>query len=175
MPRSPAPGRSPADEAALRLVRTAQTHVGRGLFARRRLAAGTVVGEIRGTVCDAHPPDPTYCMELPSGRLLEPAAPFRFLNHCCDPNCELFYWCEEDGRASEEDRLWVQTIRDVAPGEELLIDYAWPADAAIPCRCGAANCRGWIVDPDEWHLLPTMTPAPSAPAPDGDAPRSPPS
>jgi len=143
---------TPADP--LRLVRPGPTHVGRGVFARRRIRGGTVIGEIRGTVCDAHPPDPSYCMELPSGRVLEPGPPFRFLNHSCDPNCELFYWCEDDDRASQEDRLWVQTVRDVAAGEELSIDYCWPADAAIPCRCGASNCRGWIVDPEEWHLLP---------------------
>jgi hypothetical protein len=124
-----------------------------------------VIGEILGEVCDAHPADPSYCMELPSGRVLEPSAPFRFLNHSCDPNCELFYWCDEDDRASQEDRLWLQTIHDVQAGEELLIDYCWPADAAIPCRCGAPNCRGWIVDPDEWHLIPApTTPREASPA-----------
>ena len=47
----------------------------------------------------------------------------------------------------------LQTIRDIEPGGEVLIDYCWPADASIRCRCGAPNCRGWIVDPDELHLL----------------------
>jgi hypothetical protein len=96
-------------------------------------------------------------MELSAGRLLDPAPPLRFMNHSCDPNCEIFYWeTEPEGGANlEEDRLWLQTIRPVEPGEEILIDYSWPADAAIPCRCGAANCRGWIVDPAELHLLTT--------------------
>ncbi|RLS76374.1 MAG: hypothetical protein DWI03_09305, partial [Planctomycetota bacterium] len=61
----------------------------------------------------------------------------------------------EGGTNLEEDRLWLQTIRPVEPGEEILIDYSWPADAAIPCRCGATSCRGWIVDPAELHLLTT--------------------
>jgi SET domain-containing protein len=74
------------------------------------------------------------------------------VNHSCDPNCELFYWFDEDSEA-QEDRLWVQTIRPIKPGEELSIDYCWPADAAIPCRCGTESCRGWIVDPAERHLL----------------------
>lgn len=134
------------------LVLTARALVGTGVFARRRLKAGMVVGEIHGEICDEHPADPSYCMELPSGRVLEPGAPFRFLNHSCDPNCELFYWTEED-RPAAEDRLWLQTIRSIEPGEELLIDYAWPADAAIPCQCGAAGCRGWVVDVDELHLV----------------------
>ncbi len=144
----------------------AESAVGRGVFARRDLRAGTVLGEIDGVVLDVEPADPSYCMELPSGRVLEPEPPLRFLNHSCEPNCELFYWTD-DAAALQEDRLWLQTIRAVTAGEELLIDYGWPATAAIPCRCGTAGCRGWIVDAEERHLLP--------PAPAGGDPRSSPS
>jgi hypothetical protein len=134
------------------LIRIDMTPVGRGVFARRPLQANLVLGEITGTILDDHPEDSSYVMELASGRLLDPAAPLRFVNHSCDPNCEIFYWDEEDG-TPPEDRLFLQTIRAIAKGEELSIDYSWPADAAIPCRCGAANCRGWIVDPEERHQL----------------------
>lgn len=146
--------RSLATETATlaRLLRIAETPVGKGVFARRRIPVGTVLGEVRGEILDAHPADSSYVMELPGGRLLDPAAPFRFVNHGCDPNCELFYWEAEPG-ATEEERLWMQTIRPIEAGAELLIDYAWPADAAIPCRCGASNCRGWIVDPAERHEI----------------------
>ena len=82
----------------------------------------------------------------------QPDNPARFVNHSCEPNCELFYW-EADPGTTEEERLWLQTIRPIQAGEELLIDYSWPADAAIPCRCGTATCRGWIVDPAERHLI----------------------
>ena len=149
----------PAPSAKLqRLIRVGETHVGRGVFARRRIPGGAVLGEIFGEILDDHPEDSSYVMELPSGKLLEPAAPLRFLNHSCDPNCELFYWFDET-QSVQEDRLWLQTIRPIDPGAELLIDYSWPADAAIACRCGAGNCRGWIVDPAELHLMPpTETP-----------------
>lgn len=134
------------------LVRVGQTHVGRGVFARRRLRPDLVLGQILGEHLDDHPEDSSYVMELPSGKLLDPAAPLRFVNHSCDPNCEIFYW-EADAGEVQEDRLWLQTIRPIEPGEELLIDYSWPAEAAIPCRCGAANCRGWICNPEQLHLL----------------------
>jgi hypothetical protein len=140
-------------ERLKKLVRVGPTHVGQGVFAARRLRSGIVIVEIKGDVLDDHPADPSYCMELPTGKLLEPAAPLRFVNHSCDPNCELFYWFDED-KGLQEDRLWLQTIRSIEPGEELSIDYCWPADAAIPCRCGAQECRRWIVDPAERHLLP---------------------
>ena len=135
-----------------RLVRTGQTHVGRGVFARRRLKADMLLGEIHGEILNEHPEDSSYVMELPSEKLLEPAAPLRFVNHSCDPNCEIFYWEVEPGEV-QDDRLWLQTIRAIEADEELLIDYSWPADAAIPCRCGAATCRGWICDPAELHLV----------------------
>jgi len=135
-----------------KLVRLGETAVGKGVFARRRLAADRILCEIEGEILDDYPDDPNYCMGLPSGKLLEPAAPLRFLNHSCDPNCELFYW-EDEETNQQEDRLWLQTIRPIAAGEQLLIDYCWPAETAIPCRCGATTCRGWIVDPDEEHLL----------------------
>ena len=137
----------------LNLIRVGDTPVGRGVFARRQLETDLVLGEILGNTLDDHPEDSSYVMELPSLRLLDPAPPLRFLNHSCDPNCEIFYWFEEDSNV-QEDRLWLQTIRPIEAGEELLIDYCWPADAAIPCRCGTNLCRGWIVDPAERHLLP---------------------
>ena len=152
----------PNRERLRRFVRVGPTHVGQGVFAVRRLRAGLMIGEVKGDVLDDHPEDPSYCMELPSGRLLEPAAPLRFVNHSCDPNCELFYWFDEE-QGPQEDRLWLQTIRPIEPGEELSIDYCWPADAAIPCRCGTPDCRRWIVDPAERHLLPPDPDAGAAP------------
>jgi hypothetical protein len=146
--RTIGPGSSRLD----RLLRVGNTAVGRGVFARRRISGGVVLAEVRGEILDDHPEDSSYVMELPGGRLLDPAAPLRFVNHSCDPNCELFYWEVEPGE-TEEERLWLQTIRPIEPGEELLIDYSWPADAAIPCRCGTPVCRGWIVDPLELHLV----------------------
>lgn len=152
MPVSSASSAAPVPSRLERLVRVGETHVGRGVFARRRLKADIVLGEILGEILADHPEDSSYVMELPSCKLLEPAAPLRFLNHSCDPNCEIFYWEAEPGTV-QEDRLWLQTIRPIEPGEELLIDYSWPADAAIPCRCGATGCRGWICDPAELHLV----------------------
>jgi len=162
MPTQPTPARAAVRPSLDRLVRIGQTHVGNGVFARRRLKAEIVVGEILGEHLADHPEDSSYVMELPSGQLLEPAAPLRFMNHCCDPNCEIFYWEADEGEVQEE-RLWLQTIRPIEAGQEILIDYSWPADAAIPCRCGAANCRGWICDPAELHLIEGRSEGPQAP------------
>jgi hypothetical protein len=41
----------------------------------------------------------------------------------------------------------------IQPGQELTIDYAWPANAAIPCLCQSKSCRGWIVAAKELRKL----------------------
>lgn len=142
----------------MRKIRIEDTPVGKGVFAERKLGEDVVLGEIFGEILDDHPEDSSYCMELQSGRLLEPEPPLRFVNHSCEPNCELFYWVDEESDEPGEDRLWLQTLRKIEPGEELTIDYCWPADAAIRCRCQSSACRGWIVDPDEFDQLATSQP-----------------
>ncbi len=145
-------------ERLMRRIRIEETPVGKGVFAQRGFARDVVIGEIFGEVLEEHPEDSSYCMELQSGRLLEPQPPLRFLNHSCEPNCELFYWVDEESKAPPEDRLWLQTVRPVAVGEELTIDYCWPADAAIRCCCQKASCRGWVVDPDEFDQIAASQP-----------------
>jgi uncharacterized protein len=68
----------------------------------------------------------------------------RFINHSCDPNCDAVV---------DNGRIWIETIRDVEPGEELAYDYAYEleerhspaAKRRYPCSCGAENCRGTIL------------------------------
>jgi hypothetical protein len=132
------------------IVRIGPTPLGHGVFARRRFRAHEVIGVIRGQVIENPDYASDYCIDLGDGRSLEPTAPFRFLNHRCQPNCELFYLETDD--ATQRDRLWVQALRSIKCGEELTIDYAWPADDAIRCACGAAKCRGWLVSAEELKL-----------------------
>jgi SET domain-containing protein len=37
------------------------------------------------------------------------------------------------------------SLRTIEPGEELTIDYHFEKNVEkVPCKCGAANCRGTI-------------------------------
>ncbi len=130
------------------IVKVKKTAVGRGVFACQDHAAESVIGEIEGEVMGLDH-ESNYCMDLEGKALLEPAAPFRFLNHSCEPNCQLLLWKYQNVGGRRLRRIWVSTLRDVRAGEELTIDYAWPMDAAVPCLCGAATCRGWVVDKNE--------------------------
>lgn len=72
--------------------------------------------------------------------------PARFINHSCDPNCET-----EVTRG----HIWIVAIKDIKKGEELSYDYGYDLADALehPCKCGAANCCGYIVSSRvRWRL-----------------------
>jgi uncharacterized protein len=69
----------------------------------------------------------------------------RWINHSCEPNCET----EE----SEDGRVYIQAIRNIRAGEELLYDYGLVIDERITpalkrlfqCHCGSQQCRGTML------------------------------
>jgi hypothetical protein len=128
-------------------VRVAETPLGKGVFALRRFRKEQVVGVVQGKVVEDADYGSLYCMDLGGIRSLEPIEPFRYMNHSCDPNCELFNWDYGDQDTNPPTQLFVAALRTIQPGEEITIDYAWDASAAIPCLCQSQHCRGWIVDP----------------------------
>ena len=135
-------------------VRVLDTHVGKGVYAVRSYPATAVIGEIKGELMDDPKHGTEYTFEAPDGLQLEPDAPFRFINHGCDPNCE-FEWIEESEEESSVDGsqastgLYLSALRNIDAGEQLTIDYNWPATYAIRCQCKQARCRGWVVSVDE--------------------------
>ena len=90
-----------------------------------------------------------YCMELGDHSALEPAPPFRYVNHSCHPNCGLIELEREED--ADRPRLWLKVEADIAPDEELTIDYAWPVElqplarAAVPIAgTGSWRQTNWI-------------------------------
>lgn len=71
----------------------------------------------------------------------------RFINHSCDPNCEVDII---------EDKIWIDAIKDIQEGEELCYDYGFDFDEDFhehPCKCGAKNCVGYIINSEHWEKL----------------------
>lgn len=148
----------PRMRRASRAVRVGQASCGRGVFAKRRFRTDEVIGNIEGAVFGEPTYSSDYCMELSASLVLEPDAPFRYLNHSCAPNCELIRsvrWDEQD--SARQYLLALKSLRLIHSGEELTIDYAWPASCAIPCCCGSRHCRGWIVAQSALGELPPLS------------------
>ena len=198
-------------------VRVDKTSYGLGVFTFAFIPKGTPIARVSGHVIDDPNYGSDYCIDAGDSKVLEPAPPFCYLNHACEPNCQLMQYVKEadadgsedmefgeltenemdlddewaypdddgiyggteedgslesDSTVAEEDEetasgeqlfeddadaeIWVESVRDIMPNEELTIDYAWPADKAVKCLCGKAQCRGWIVDPAERERIPSF-------------------
>jgi SET domain-containing protein len=75
-----------------------------------------------------------------------PWNPARHINHSCAPNSEA---------QMDRGRIWIVARRDIAPGEELTYDYGFSFSESRhhPCRCGAKECAGFIVEQAQrWRL-----------------------
>lgn len=78
----------------------------------------------------------------------------RWINHSCDPNCEAVLE-EDDGDDRRLDKVFIEAIRGIAPGEELSYNYGITLaekhtkelKKIWECRCGAGNCTGTMLQP----------------------------
>ncbi|AWB34794.1 SET domain-containing protein-lysine N-methyltransferase [Orrella marina] len=136
-------------------VRKSALH-GQGVFARRRIPAGTRIFEYEGKRISSEqadrqvasdPDDPfhTFFFMLSSGKIIDgnqDGNDSRWINHSCEPNCET----EEDDKG---EKVFVVAMRDIERGEELSFDYALVIEgrktakvrAQYACYCGAPGCR----------------------------------
>jgi SET domain-containing protein len=135
---------------------------GRGVFAAAPIRRGTRIIEYTGVRisaaeadADANDDDPTrqhhtffFAVDddvvIDGGRGGSDA---RFVNHSCDPNCEILI---------SRGRVYIHALRDIEPAEELSYDYWYVTDESYtmadlrriyPCRCGTDACRGTLARP----------------------------
>ncbi len=138
-------------------VRRSPIH-GRGVFAARAIARGARIVEYRGVrisydrACELYPVDEdeprhTFLFEIDDDLVIDAGQrgnAARWINHSCAPNCEAV---DVDGR------IYIEAVRDIAPGEELGYDYnitlaerhTATERRRWGCRCGAAGCRGTLL------------------------------
>lgn len=139
------------------VLRSSRIH-GKGVFAREPIPAGTRIIEYEGEhITDAqgderYPYDPelpyhTFLFKLDDDLLIDGGTGgniSRWINHSCDPNCETVI---------EDDRIFVDAIRDIRAGEELTYDYHFivperhtaKVKKRYPCICGSGSCRGTMI------------------------------
>lgn len=140
-------------------VRQSDLH-GRGVFAKRHIPKGTYILEYEGVRIStqeadlqepANPDEPfhTFFFAISNGLIIDGGQhgnESRFINHCCEPNCE--------GHESDAgDKVFIVALRDIAQDEEILYDYALTIDdkltktlkAQYECWCGVESCRGTML------------------------------
>ena len=85
-------------------VRIGKTSYGLGVFAFAFIPGGTPIARVSGHVI--HDPNygSDYCIDAGNGKVLEPSPPFCYLNHSCEPNCQLMQYVGADD-ASESEAL----------------------------------------------------------------------
>lgn len=136
---------------------------GKGVFALCDLRAGERLIEYVGEIItwdealERHPHDPTnpnhtFYFHIDDGRVIDAkhgGNSSRWINHSCEPNCE--------ADQTDEGRVFIKALRDIAPGEELFYDYGLIIDepytkklkAEYACWCGAPSCRGTMLSPKD--------------------------
>ena len=138
-------------------VRNSGIH-GRGVFATALIPKGTRLIEYTGEIISWRVADRryaddgengfhTFLFDIDGKKVIDAAVggnPSRWINHGCAPNCQAI---------GDGDRVFIESIRAIKPGDELVYDYGFvfeerhtPAlKARYRCLCGAKNCRGTMV------------------------------
>tara|TARA_Y100001970_G_scaffold281021_1_gene390973 strand:- start:288 stop:785 length:498 start_codon:yes stop_codon:yes gene_type:complete len=71
----------------------------------------------------------------------------RFINHSCDPNCEVEITNNE---------IWISSIKKIKKYKELTYNYGYPFESDYEdhiCKCGSRKCVGYILSDDDWPKL----------------------
>ena len=137
-------------------VRRSGVH-GKGVFALRPIKKGERILEYKGEIIswakasarmqNDDDPDHTFLFGIDEDRVIDANVggnAARYINHSCEPNCET----EQVG-----DRVFIDAVRDIKPGEELSYDYQLTLDEPHTakakrqhaCHCGSARCRGTML------------------------------
>ena len=154
----PKRGGPPIPTSPLVEVRNSDVH-GRGVFAVAPIAKGTRIFEHLGdrvshAAADARYEDHdendnhTFLFIVDRNTVIDAAvngSDARFINHHCDGNCT---------SVIEHRRVFIDSLRAIAPGEELGYDYEIGRDKDDPpnvdeiyaCRCGSPKCRGSMLE-----------------------------
>ena len=119
---------------------------GFGVFAAEPIPPRRKIGEIRGesiSVAEARRraigKQRIMIVEVSARKAIDASQsndPMRFTNHGCSPNARL---------SIQSGRIEFYALREITPGEEITVHYGETHhEGTLACRCGAANCSGWL-------------------------------
>jgi uncharacterized protein len=129
------------------ILEVRKSNFGKGLFAKKHIAADTVLCDITGPFLTFQQTlqlgaKESHSIQVDNDKYILCDPPFLYSNHSCTPNSAL------------NSHLQLFALRDINKDEELLWDYStsmlerhW----TMQCACGSSLCRKIITDFD---LLP---------------------
>jgi SET domain-containing protein len=138
---------------------------GNGVFAVAPIRKGEEVIEYKGTLMshaeadvlygDGGETGHTFLFTLNDEYLIDAnrkGNTARWINHSCDPNCQAVVE-ESENSDPRKDRVLIEAIRNIKPGEELTYDYGITLDVPHTarlkklweCRCGSPKCSGTLL------------------------------
>ena len=70
----------------------------------------------------------------------------KYINHSCSPNCSI---------SIKNGKIWIVSKMTIKKGEKITYNYGYDFEGwqHHKCKCGCANCVGYILDEDEWPKL----------------------
>jgi SET domain-containing protein len=140
---------------------------GNGMFATAPLKKGERLIQYKGRHRTHKAVDRIYADEVETGHTFlftlndtyvidanEDGNAARWINHSCDPNCEAVLE-EDEGDDRRKDKVFIEAMREIAPGEELSYNYGIRLDEKHTkelkkiweCRCGSPKCTGTMLQP----------------------------
>lgn len=132
---------------------------GRGVFARKHIPAGTIIGDYLGKVIRTaeydvdNDKDGLYLMYLTDQASIYPdvtTPDIHLINHACNPNCWMYIY---------HGHTLFFALRIIDPGEELTISYLLsPKDESCDpcthiCLCQSEFCTGSMHLPNDTYEL----------------------
>lgn len=124
---------------------------GKGIFASKDIKKGEIIALIKGRVVNflvknkkdaQHGPD---WVGICHNTWIDPAEPFCYLNHSCNPN------------AGIKGKVETVALKNIKKDEEITIDYSITEETVnwkMKCGCGSKGCRKII---QSIQFLPTKT------------------
>jgi uncharacterized protein len=140
---------------------------GNGVFATADIKKGTRLIEYKGLLRTHKQVDRVYGDEVETGHTFlftlndhfvidanVDGNDARWINHSCNPNCEAEV-IEDEDEDPTKDRVFIQAMRAIKPGEELTYNYGIvldePHTPALKklwaCHCGSKKCTGTMLQP----------------------------
>lgn len=119
---------------------------GKGVFARKTISKGAIIGDYVGRLIDYKDIDPDeenknlFLMYYSDTNGIYPdlnKPGIHLLNHSCSPNCFIYKY---------KDHTLAAAIKNIKKGEELTISYLLPPNECgkncpHKCRCNSKNCK----------------------------------